>query len=91
MRALRCAAPHCLSYRRGPHLLTVAAQLEYEVELARGGCLCREALERIDTQSGEDGGSGGEDHPPGCQGLGVRPVGVPLTDVISWEASYMFI
>ncbi len=63
MRELRCAAPHCLSYRRGPHLLTVSAQLEYEVELARGWCLCREALERIDTQSGEEGGCGGEDAP----------------------------
>jgi hypothetical protein len=49
VRELRCAAPHCLSYPYGPHLLSVAVQLEYEVELAEGLCLCREALERSDS------------------------------------------
>ncbi len=45
---------------------------------------------RVMSQSGEDGGVGGG-RPHGSQSLRVRPVGVPLTGVISWEASYMVI
>lgn len=80
MMRLRCEGQYC-------RVLTKAARLEYELELAEGRCLCREALERMDHIRGAP--SSPHRLPPrrradsGSEGRGLVkggvPFGVPLT------------